>query len=351
MQSIDALRGFDMFFIIGGGALIAALAKAFPSEVSEFAAAQMAHVKWNGFAFIDMVFPLFLFLAGVSFPFSYAKNRELGMDKRAVFCKIFKRAAILAMLGVVYNGFFKLDFENLRICSVLGRIGIAWAAGACLYVLFDVRKRIFICAAILLGYWGVMSIGGYDFETNFVGAFDRRFMVGRLYQKTFDPEGLLSTLPAVSTALLGIFAGEIVRGEKYSQARRAVFLAAIGIALAALGLCWDFAMPINKKLWTSSYVCFAGGLSFALFGLFYYVIDVLGFRRWAFVFSVIGMNSITVYMAQRIVDFKSVANFFGSGVISLFPKQYSLCVFWLLYIAVVWLFLYFLYRRKIFLKV
>lgn len=189
MQSIDALRGFDMFFIIGGGALIAALAKAFPSEVSEFAAAQMAHVKWNGFAFIDMVFPLFLFLAGVSFPFSYAKNRELGMDKRAVFCKIFKRAAILAMLGVVYNGFFKFDFENLRICSVLGRIGIAWAAGACLYVLFDVRKRIFICAAILLGYWGVMSIGGYDFETNFVGAFDRRFMVGRLYQKTFDPKG------------------------------------------------------------------------------------------------------------------------------------------------------------------
>lgn len=134
-----------------------------------------------------MVFPLFLFLAGVSFPFSYAKNRELGMDKRAVFCKIFKRAAILAMLGVVYNGFFKLDFENLRICSVLGRIGIAWAAGACLYVLFDVRKRIFICAAILLGYWGVMSIGGYDFETNFVGAFDRRFMVGRLYQKNLRP--------------------------------------------------------------------------------------------------------------------------------------------------------------------
>lgn len=351
LLSIDTLRGFDMFFIMGVGALINAIAAAFPCEATQFAALQMEHVKWNGFAFIDMIFPLFLFISGISFPFSCEKNRAAGMSDKKIYLKIIKRAAILVFFGMVYNGFFKLDFEHQRWCSVLGRIGIAWAIAAAMYVSIGTRKRVVICGAWLLAYWLILGLGGYEHDTNFAARLDRILLPGVLYETTFEPAGPLTTLGSAGTAMLGIFAGEIVRSQKYAPTKRALQLAILGALFIVLGLLWNYSMPINKKLWTSSYICFAGGISFALFSIFYYVIDVKKFRKWTFFFAVIGMNSITVYMAQRIVGFGSITKFFGEGLVSLFPPAYGKIIFCILYIATVWLFLLFLYRKRIFLKV
>ncbi len=362
LESLDTLRGFDMFFIMGGDMLFVALATLLPCGLTEFFAEQMHHVAWDGFAVKDMIFPLFLYIAGISFPFSVAKSRWQGTSERLIYLKIARRALLLVILGMVYNGLLELDFENLRCASVLARIGIAWAIAAVLFLNFGTGTRAAIAAAILIGYWLLLWLvpapdaqgaGPFTFEGNLAGYVDRLFLPGQLVFGSFDPEGLLSTLPAVVTAMLGMFTGEIVTSDSdsLSGARKAAIIAAAGILLVIIGKVWDLQFPINKKLWTSSYVCFVGGLSAALFALFYYIIDVRQIRRWTLFFKVIGMNSITVYMFQRAVNVNFTADFLGGGLAGLLPAEFSKFVHAVFYIAVCWGLLYFLYRKKVFLKV
>ena len=351
LVSIDALRGFDMFFIMGGGAIITALCKLYPSGFSSAVAKQMQHVKWDGFAFEDMIFPLFLFIAGISFPFSYAKSLSKGISISKIRLSVLKRALILILLGVIYNNGIQFDVDNMRFCSVLGRIGIAWAFAAMFFTMFSTRIRIVIATVILFAYWGILQLGDWSVEGNIVAVVDRAVMIGRLHQKVFDPEGLLSALPAISTAMLGIFAGEIVKNTKLVENKKVLSLLGLGVMFVLVGLLWDCVLPINKKLWTSSYVCFVGGLSYLLFALFYWVVDVLKFRKWTFFFTVIGMNSITVYMMQKIIYFPKVKDFFFGGTIKLLPVEYQASASAICYTLTVWLFLYILYRKNIFLKV
>lgn len=351
LMSIDALRGFDMFFIMGGGAIITALCKLFPCGFSSAVAKQMQHVKWDGFAFEDMIFPLFLFIAGISFPFSCAKSLSKGVFIAKVRWQILKRALILILLGVIYNNGIRFDIDNMRFCSVLGRIGIAWAFASMFFTIFSTRVRIAIATIIPLAYWGILQLGDWTLEGNIVAVVDRAVMIGRLHQKVFDPEGLLSALPAISTAMLGIFAGEIVKNAEFTERKKVLSLVGLGAGLVIVGLLWDCVLPINKKLWTSSYVCFVGGLSYLFFALFYWVVDVLKFRKWTFFFTVIGMNSITVYMAQKIIYFKKINEFFFLGTIKLLPTDYQAFATAVCYSLTVWLFLYILYRKNIFLKV
>ena len=351
LASVDALRGFDMFFIMGGGMIIKALCKLYPSEFSSAVAKQMQHVAWDGFAFEDMIFPLFLFIAGISFPFSYAKSLSKGVSVAKIRLGIIKRALILILLGVVYNNGIQFDVPNMRFCSVLGRIGIAWACGAMLFTFFSTRVRIVIASVIALAYWGILQLGDWSVEGNIVAIVDRAVMIGRLHQKVFDPEGLLSAIPAISTAMLGIFAGEIVKNAKFTESKKVLLLVGLGVVLMIVGLLWDCVLPINKKLWTSSYVCFVGGLSYLFFALFYWVIDVLKFRKWTFFFTVIGMNSITVYVAQKLIYFPKTKDFLFGGTIKLLPVQYQASASAFCYMLTIWLFLYILYRKNIFLKV
>ena len=156
LQSLDALRGFDMLFIMGFASLVVAVCGLWPNAVTDSIASQMGHASWDGFTHHDTIFPLFLFIAGVSFPFSLSKQRSLGLSTGTIYAKIVRRALTLVLLGVIYNGLFRLDFENLRIASVLGRIGLAWGIAAVLYLNFGVKARIAIAAAILVGY-GLLS--------------------------------------------------------------------------------------------------------------------------------------------------------------------------------------------------
>lgn len=365
LMSLDALRGFDMFFIMGLSGLIVSICALFPGSVSDFLTQQMGHVEWDGLAHHDTIFPLFLFLAGVSFPFSYAKQQSQGLSRRSIYIKIFRRAALLILFGAIYNGLFKLDFANLRLASVLARIGIAWMFAALLYINFNVRSRAIIAAVILLGYAllskfvGAPDMPGADplsVEGCLVGYIDRLFLPGAIpfYDGHFDPEGLLSAVPAVVTAMLGMFTGELIRQpeDKISGNRKTVLMLAAAVVLGLVAFAGDFFVPINKKLWSSTFVCAVGAYSLLMMALFYYIIDVRGWNgKWTLIFRVVGMNSITIYMAQRFINFGGISNFFLGGVASHCSEPWAEVVNDAGFILACWLFLYFLYRQKIFLKI
>lgn len=364
LMSLDALRGFDMFFIMGLSGLIVSLCKLWPGAVTDEISIQMTHVAWDGLAHHDTIFPLFLFLAGVSFPYSYANQLAKGMTRPQVYAKIFRRAAMLIFLGLIYNGLLYFDFENLRCASVLARIGIAWMGAALLFINFGVKTRAIICAVILIGYALLITLVGapdvvdadpLSREGNLVGYIDRLFLPGRLIydDNRFDPEGLLSAVPAVATAMLGMFTGELIRvsKERMTGQKKTLIMIGAGVALLIITPLAKGFTPINKMLWSSTFVTAVGSYSMFMMALFYYIIDVKGWQKWTLVFRVVGMNSITIYLAQRMISFSTTNKFLFTGFSSLFPENLQGVIMNLGYVVVCWLFLYFLYRKNTFLKV
>jgi predicted acyltransferase len=363
LESLDALRGFDMMFIMGFATLAMCLCALWPGNaVSNAITTSMEHADWNGLRHHDTIFPLFLFIAGCAFPFSMAAQQEKGASHMEIFWRTIRRGLTLFLLGMVYNGLFDLKWSTVRIWSVLGRIGLAWMFAAILYTYCNRKVRIGIAAFILTGYSLLLCLvvapdapagaSPLSYEGNLVGYIDRCLFPNHLHQdKFFDPEGLLSTLPAIVTAMLGMFTGELLRSSKYSGNRKTLYMLIAAAVLIGIGLAWSNVMPINKKLWSSSFVCVVAGYSVAMMALFYWIIDVKGWRTWATWFRVIGLNSITIYMLQRIVKVGDVTYFFVGGLEGLFPKPWPSIIQYAGLLAVNWLILYFLYRKKVFLKI
>jgi len=355
LESIDALRGFDMLFITGLAALIISLCNLFPSTLGDWFSVQMTHVEWDGLRHHDTIFPLFLFIAGITFPFSMAKHSG------NIYPKIIKRGCILVLLGIIYNGLFSWNFQHLRFASVLGRIGIAWMVAAILFVNFKTKTRIIIAVGTLVAYWLVSALvvapdapaGSSPFspEGCISGYIDRMLLPGRLYGTIFDPEGIFSAIGAVITAMLGMFTGELLRNDSISGNKKSVYMALGGILFFAIGMAWNTIYPINKALWSGSFVMAVGGYSLLMTALFYYIIDVRQWKKWAFFLKVVGMNSITIYMAQEIIDFHSITAFFLGGTAGLLPEDAGQVLMRAGYLATIWLFLYFLYKKNVFLKV
>jgi predicted acyltransferase len=362
LLSLDALRGFDMFWIMGGDAIFIALGTLTGWPLFEWWSTQMEHVPWHGFVFFDMIFPLFLFIAGISFPFSYAKNYQGPGMRKALYGHIFKRAFILVVLGIIYNNELSFDFANMRYGSVLGHIGLAWMFAAIIYINAGTRFRIVWFTAILLGYWFLLmffpahDLGAtdpYSMEGSLTGLFDRMFMPGKLYLTVHDPEGILSTLPAIGTALLGMLTGQFVKSDylKDKQKLKVLYMILAGVTLIVIGKIWGLTFPINKNLWTSSFVCFVGGISLILFSVFYLVIDIWNFKKWTLFFTVIGVNSITIYLGQALFNLRYTSEFLFGGFENLFPENWAQLIAAIGYVAIGWIILYFLYKKKIFLKV
>ncbi|MFN8206376.1 MAG: DUF5009 domain-containing protein [Bacteroidales bacterium] len=362
LASLDALRGFDMLWIMGGNTIIIGLASLLGWGPLNWLAGQMEHVEWHGFAFYDMIFPLFLFMAGVSLPMSMAKRKARGDSQVSIWKHMITRLALLIFLGMLYNGLLRLDAGHIRVASVLARIGIGWFFAA-IIVLYSGRiGRAVWFAGILLGYWAIMALipapgftaGDYSWEGNLVGWVDRLLMPGWLYEQGyFDPEGLLSAIPAIGTALLGAITGDFLMNPKLipSRLKKGLLLTAAGFLALGIAWLWHPVFPVNKKLWTSSFVLYAGGWSLILLSVFYLIIDVWGKKKWAFFFQVIGMNSIVSYLMQSILCVYCVRGFFFEGIISKLPEHWAILVDGISYTGICWLFLYFFYRYKIFLKV
>ena len=363
LLSLDALRGFDMFWITGGHTIMAALAGLTGWGVFEWLHGQMDHVAWNGFAFYDVIFPLFLFIAGVTWPFSFNSRLAKSQPKRKIYKHVFQRMILLVLFGMIYNGFLNFDFENMRYYSVLSRIGVAWFFAAIIVMNSDPKWWFAWFGGILLAYWAMLSwipvpgfgAGDLSMEGSLVGYVDRLiFKPEHLYLKVHDPEGFLSTLPAIGTALMGAITGNFLRKSdlKIPRIKKFYVLLAAGALAMLVGWLWGRVLPINKNLWTSSFVLFAGGLSLLFLSLFYLIIDIWGKRRWAFFFVVIGMNAITIYMLQAgIFDFWGTTDFFFGGLESAAGAKWGTLIQSIGYVSIVWMVLYYMYKKKIFLRV
>ena len=381
LMSLDALRGADMLFIIGFSGVLVSLCQLLGFGKDCWLATQMTHVMWHGFRHHDTIFPLFLFLAGVSWPFSYASQIAKGRSTAAILRKMCWRVGALFFLGLATADFFAFKFASYRYDSVLTHIAVCWAGAALLFMFVKCWKvRLVIAVALLAAHWAVLfffvapdasallsstdpfvvkkvaSYAAYgtdhfSFTGNIAGWMDRTFMPGRLHEGIFDPDGLFAKVSGISLAMMGVFAGELLRAKSLSGNRKTLILLAAGAAALVIMFCWMPWCPVNKKIWTSTFVLASAAYSFFAIALFYWIIDVKGFRKWTFFFRVIGMNSITIYVMVRFVNFGSISRFFFSGVAGFGGKEWSELVIAAGMIAIEWLVLLFLYRKNTFLKV
>ncbi len=365
LASLDVLRGFDMLWIIGGGSFVVAISKALDWGWLNVVADQMEHVPWNGFHFFDLIFPLFMFISGVAIPYAITSKIEKGADKSALLRKAAKRGLILILLGVLYNGALQRGFTNMRIPSVLGQIGFAYFFAATIVIYTkNMKSRILWLAGLLVSI-AILQLAvpvpgqgaGLLDPVNGINAYlDRLLIPGRLHGKTFDPEGLLCSISAISVTLMGALAGGILRDGTPASARKASVLAIAGVSLITTALLLSTFYPIIKAAWTVPFDMLTSGISFMLLSLFYFTIDVKDWvNTWAWgigkykilFFKVIGMNSITIYLASRIFDFRDASVFF----LGFLEPALGNWIIILGGIALEWMFLYFLYQKKIFLKV
>lgn len=355
--AIDALRGFDMFWIIGADAVARSILGLMGTTRAAKLAEQFEHVQWAGFRFYDLIFPLFLFLVGCSLPFSLEKHRQ---SPTSAYARIARRVAALILLGLVANGLLKFELQDLRYAGVLQRIGICYGIGAFIYLNTQLRGQLIGLVVILIGYWAILRFipapggiaGDLSMEGNLSGWLDRKLLPGKIMPQYYgygDNEGILSTFPAIATVLSGILASHVLRST-IGNWQKVAYLACAGVACVYAGYLWNGWFPIIKNLWTSSFVLVTTGWSLILLAAFYAVIDVIGFKVWATVFVIIGVNAITIYIAQRFIDFKFMSQFFLAGVARI-SGSYGPCVLLAGTLIGKLVFLAVLFRHKIFLRV
>ncbi len=365
LQSLDVLRGFDMLWIVGGGSLVAALAKTTDWGWLNVIAGQLEHVSWQGFHFEDLIFPMFMFISGVAIPYAVTAKVEQGVDRKSLFHKILKRGILLVILGVIYNGNLRRDFDgfsDMRIASVLGQIGLGYLFAATIVVYTkSFKTRIAWLIGIMSGIAILqlaIPVPGHgaglllDQQWCINAYIDRMLMPGRLHGTIYDPEGLLCIVSAITVTLMGALAGSILRDGEPASQKKAATLAIGGAALIAVALILSPVYPIIKACWTVPFNMLAAGISAMLLSLFYFSIDVKDWTHGVFsykilFFKVIGMNSITIYLGHSIIDFDHASHFF-LGCLS---KPMGEWIVILGSIVIEWLVLYYLYQKKIFLRV
>lgn len=357
LLSLDALRGLDMFWIIGADVILSGLRRFSDNPVTRFLADQFEHKDWEGFAFYDLIFPLFVFIVGVSLVFSL--QRLLAEHGPAAAVKrILRRAALLYLLGLFYYGGLGHGLENVRLLGVLQRIALCYLFAGLAFVSLRLRGLIVTCVALLAGYWALMCLvpvpgvgaGHFAEGQNLANYIDRLYLPLFKWDGDHDPEGLLSTLPAIANCLLGVFAGVWLRQPSVSDTTKVRWLFGAGAASVALGWLWGLQFPVIKKLWTSSYVLVASGYSAMLLAGFHQVIEVWKLQRWARPFVWIGMNPITIYLAFNVVDFSGLANRLVGGPVKAALGRFGELAVSAVVLTMSLLLARFLHRRKIFLR-
>ncbi|MBK9733936.1 MAG: DUF5009 domain-containing protein [Saprospiraceae bacterium] len=361
LYSLDALRGFDMFWIMGAEEIFHKLAEINQTPFFNALSNQFHHPAWHGFAFYDLIFPLFLFLAGVATPYSIGLQLEKGTSKKSLLFRVIKRGMILVLLGIIYNNGLKIiPWSDIRFASVLGRIGLAYMFANIIYLYTKQRGQIIWFVSLLIGYWLLLAfnaapghaMGDLTMEGNFASYIDTLIIPGKLYLGVHDPEDIVSTIPAISTALLGILAGNMLKSAPIEKRREIVIRFLVyGVLLIITAQAWNLIFPINKNLWTSSFTLQCGGLSMILLAVFYYIIDILGYTKWAFFFKVIGMNSILIYLSGVFIDWSYTTNALFQWLGQIVGEPYNVVVLVVCSLVVQWCFLYVLYKKGIFLRV
>jgi predicted acyltransferase len=323
LDSLDVYRGFVMFWIIGGGALAQALAglTEVDSVVIETLSLQLEHVKWEGFRFYDLIFPSFVFIVGTSLVYSLGRFSGTGNRKSATF-RVIRRGLMLWLIGIIYYGgiskglYDEASHQGVRLLGVLQRIGICYLVTGLLFLYVPLRGLIAVFLGILAGYWALLTFVpvpgqeaiSYEEGKNLTNWFDSKYLPFFKWRVTHDPEGILSTFPAIATCLLGVFAGVLVKSSRPSRWATCGLLLVAGACLIGLGHLWGMTFPVIKNIWTSSFVLMAGGWSLVLLGVLYGIIDLLGWKKWTMPFVWVGMNPIAIYLLTSVVSFNEIAS-------------------------------------------
>ena len=393
LVSLDALRGFDMFWIVGGSGVATALAGMQPNAFTSLLTTQLTHATWVGFRFYDLIFPLFLFIMGVSLVFSL--DKALAVETRStVLSRAARRAMLLFALGVFTTGGLSKPWPDVQLGGVLHRIGACSFLAATIYVFVrNARGLMLVSAALLLGYWWLLTFvpipdlrleqpvveeiaarigstspaaisasidarvtGSYEEGRNLTNYLDFRFMPGRKPQRYYMNEGLLSTLPAIALPLFGALAGMLLKKPGIPSWQKAGWLLAGGAVCVAAGLVWSIQFPLIKRIWTSSFVLVSGGVSACLLAAFYWIVDVCGWRTWCQPFVWIGCNPLTIYVVAPIIGFRALATRLVGGDITNFLDTHVCLgcggfVVAMMGLMLVVMFARFLFQRGIFLRV
>jgi len=385
-MSLDALRGFDMFWIVGGEELVHALYKGWPNPMTGLLDRQMDHQPWEGVHFYDLIFPLFVFIVGASLVFSL--SRIIEQQSRAVALKrILVRSALIYVFGLIVYGGISGGIENVRWMGVLQRIALCYLFTGFIFCMFRLRGLVIICASLLLGYWALTSLvpirnfnlerehlkslnlqpeseetrirflsttefvrGRFEDGLNLAQQIDFLYLPGHRWDGAYDPEGILSTLPAIGTCLLGVFAGLLLKNAKVTDQKKVLYLAAAGVTGVALGFLWGLQFPVIKKIWTSSYVLVAAGYGCLFLGAFHQMVEIWQWRKWCTPFVWIGMNPITIYLAFHLISFGHYAEMVAGGPIKHAFGSWGDMVIAMVVVAMVFAFVRFLYQRKLFLR-
>jgi len=359
MVCVDALRGFDMFLIIGADDVVRALASNSHNRWMQMLGNQFEHVPWDGCHLYDLIFPVFLFAIGVSIPFSFGKRIARGDSKASIYAHIFKRVAVLVILGAVIHGHL-LSFNVHQMTasySVLMVLALGYMVASFILLNFNLRWQIVIAVALLVSYWALMNyvpvpghvVGVYKPGFN-LGDWLNNFVLGRL-QAGWHNGWILQSMTNGATAMLGVFAAYVLRSRK-RDSQKLLWLLGLGLACLASGWVWSFWFPIIKNRWTSTYVLWAGGWSYLALGVFYWIVDVRQYRKWAFPFIVIGMNAIVAYMAWGLFAsaFRLMADRLVGGLEQYTGGWYD-AIAWFVAMSILWVGLYCLYRTRTFIKI
>jgi len=356
LDSLDALRGFDMFWIIGGGAMVEGMAKAVNVPILNAVIPQLEHVRWEGLHFWDVIWPLFMFIVGVSIPLSLARRRAAGASRGTIYLHAARRAAILFVLGMMAQGhLLAWDLSKLWPCySVLHGIAAGYLIAVAVALEFRPKTQILITAALLLLYWALLMLvpvpgvgAGVLTPTGNMATWIDQLVLRRFHHG--ENTWFVSYLGFASSVLLGVMAGHVLLSTRTAAAKLRL-LASAGAGCLAAGLVWSLALPIIKLLWTSSFVLVSGGFSFLALALFYWMVDVCGWHRWAFPFRVIGMNPIVAYMAMMLIDLRGIGKIFVGSLLPRVGSWDSLLEETAAFL-VLWLFLYWMYRTRSFVKI
>lgn len=355
--SVDALRGFDLFWIIGAEAVLKSLNRVINSPTTNFISIQLNHVEWTGFRFYDLIMPLFLFIVGVSLPFSLRGRLERNPSKSALWPHIIKRVILLWILGMAVQGnLLDYDWSKIKFYSnTLQAIASGYLISAILVLYFRVGWQAVLTITLMLIYWAIVVLvpvpgtgaGVITPDGNFAIYFDK--LVFGTFQDGTTYSWLVSSLNFGATSMLGVFTGYMLQSE-LKISKKVIWLSIAGIALVFAGSLWNLILPSVKHIWTSSFVLFSGGICVLSMALFLWLVDGLNFKKGFLFFTIIGMNAIFAYCASHLFDFGHIADIFTGGL-----KQYT--GEWYRFIralggfSVLYLILWQMYKHKIFIKI
>lgn len=351
-MSVDAFRGFVIARMLIGRPVLQALQSLPPESVPSSVLSQFHHSIWHGLTWVDFSFAGFVMVMGLSVRLSL--KRLKAAETKVYLEKVISRAVSLFFLGFLLNGGFSDPWPNVRVCGVLQRIAVCYLATAMLYRWTDVRQRCVCLVSLLLGYWALMahvtapgySAGDYSFDGNLAVWVDANFLPGRLYFDTWDPEGILTTIPAIASGIVGLLWGDLLHSDRTMQSK-AAWLAITGLIAINLGYAWDVVFPINKSLWTSSFVCVTSGVGALLLAFFVWAVEVCSWQRLFFPFVVTGRNLLVAYMMVKLLPLHEFALRLTGGDVAILLGAVGPFLTAVFEILLVWCALLFLYRHRI----